>query len=132
VDIDDQTAESYMTEHGSTAARPVKLHHMIGHAIHLSSAHWKSGCEGDVLRLFEECLEAILASQMAMNKITYTPLPFPYTHMLTVVNNIFVLSLPFVLVAKFGWWTMAIVVPFGVVVYSMQHIAELMEGALAK
>jgi len=75
----------------------------------------------------EDCIDSMLESQMAMAKITYTPLPFPYAHMLTCVNYLFIFTLPLVLIAQFGWYVPAICIPFALVVFSTQHIAELME-----
>ena len=49
----------------------------------------------------KEIMQGLLDSYKACARIVDTPIPFPYAHMLTAVNNLFIFSLPFVLLDHF-------------------------------
>jgi len=82
---------------------------------------------GQILMSFDSNVSALLRGWMGMNKVCYQPVPFPYVHTLHWFIMVWLITLPFVLVAKAKYWTILILALVAVALMAIEEVSEEIE-----
>ena len=84
-------------------------------------------CERGTLDIYRDC-SSILAGVKTCERITTTPTPNKYTHMLTTLLFFFVYSAPFCFTASFDWLTPMPSALLAMAFYGVAEVAKKMEN----
>jgi len=116
--------------------RPYRVINWIGHAI-LTASKAKKGQNGDgasfveggppTYASFDNHCGALILTWMGMNKICFTPTPFPYIHMLNWFLMIFLGTVPFPLAPKIGYWMIIALPMLSMAMYAIEEVAQEIE-----
>lgn len=83
----------------------------------------------DTVRLLElnQFLNAIIQGLTACERIRQTPIPPAYLIYLRRLIGVYCLCLPVVLTPKLGWWTVAVVVMLGFILFGIEELGREIE-----
>jgi putative membrane protein len=107
--------------------KPYRVINWIGQNILAASKAGKLEGGPPTYAGFDNACGNLILTWMGMNKICFTPTPFPYIHMLNWFLMIWLATLSFPLVTKIGYWVIIAMPLLSMGMYAIEEVAEEIE-----
>jgi len=107
--------------------KPLRVIGWIGREISAASRAGKMEGGPPTFASFDNECTRLVDSWMGMNKICFTPTPFPYIHALHWFVFIWLFTLPVALVSTIRWWCPIALAMISCAMYAIEEVAEEIE-----
>jgi len=107
--------------------RPVRVIGWLGSSIVKANRSGRMGGGDTTFAALDNETGRLFDTWMGMNKICFTPTPFPYIHCLHWFVCIYLMTLPAPLVPMIGWWSVAASSMLACAMYAIEEVAMEIE-----